>query len=130
IVPPGQEAEPLAPGSNVAVTLSNPPGLYGTEEGFVAHNLLKPDAELAPLRQPQSPVPLTEASYAFDSAQPMKGTLMAIALGLLALDTLAMLWLGGVGNRLRLRRMRRSATAALLAIGFAGAFLPDRKSVV
>ncbi|HWK32443.1 MAG TPA: DUF4159 domain-containing protein [Hyphomicrobium sp.] len=122
IVPPGQEAEPLAPGSNVAVTLSNPPGLYGSEEGFVAHNLLKPDTELAPLRQPQSPVPLTEASYAFDSAQPMKGTLMAIALGLLALDTLAMLWLGGFANRARIGRRR--ATTALLAVGLSVALFP------
>ena len=124
IVPPGQDAEPLAAGADVSVTLANPPGLYGSEEGFIAHNLLKPDAELLPLGQPESPVPLAQANYAFDSAEPLKGTLMAIALGLLALDTLAMLWLGGVGNRLRLRRMRRSATAALLAIGFAGAFLP------
>src|SRR5690606_9047861 len=33
MVPPGQEAEPLAPGSD-AVSLANPPGLYGSEEGF------------------------------------------------------------------------------------------------
>src|SRR5690606_25181734 len=105
-------------------TFSNPPGLYGSEEGFVAHNLLKPDAELLALRQPASPVPVTQAGYAFDSAQPMKGTLMAIALGLLALDTLAMLWLSGVANKLRLRRMRRAATTVLLAITLAGAALP------
>src|SRR5690606_2357072 len=76
IVPPGAEAEPLSAGADIAVTFSNPPGLYGSEEGFVAHNLLKPDAELLALRQPASPVPVTQAGYAFDSAQPMKGTLM------------------------------------------------------
>ncbi|EKF17210.1 BatA domain-containing protein, partial [Nitratireductor pacificus] len=97
LVPPSPEAEPLAGGG--AVTLKNPPGLYGSEEGVVAHNLLPPDAELTPLARPEAPAPLTALRYGFDEQQPLKGPLFAAALALLALDTLAVLWLGG-----RLRR--------------------------
>ena len=52
LVPPGPEAKPLETGKGVpAVTVENPPGLYGTEEGVFAHNLLPADAALTPDRQ-------------------------------------------------------------------------------
>jgi len=123
LVPPGQDAEPLAPGRDVPVTRANPPGLYGSEEGFVAHNLLKPDAALEPIRVPEAPVPVTRAAYAFDTARPLKGMLMAAALGLLALDTLAMLWLGGAGRRFRLSRARGTGAAAALVAAVLAASL-------
>ncbi|MFC6491280.1 RNA-binding protein, partial [Nitratireductor sp. GCM10026969] len=99
LVPPGPEAEPLELSSDAPVTLRNPPGFYGSEEGVVAHNLLSPDATLAPLARPEAPVTVSQASYAFDESRPLKGPLMAAALALLALDTLAVLWLGGLLQR-------------------------------
>uniref|UniRef100_UPI0025CBC304 DUF4159 domain-containing protein n=1 Tax=uncultured Nitratireductor sp. TaxID=520953 RepID=UPI0025CBC304 len=116
------EAEPLAADAT-AVTLKNPPGLYGSEEGVVAHNLLAPDAALTPITRPQAPAPITSISYGFDEQQPLKGPLFAAALALLALDTLAVLWLGG---RLRRRPQLAKGATAMLAMGILlGAMTPD-----
>jgi len=127
LVPPSPEAEPLNPGQETPVTLSHPPGFYGSEEGVVAHNLLKPGTTLAALARPASPVAMTETSYAFDSSSPLKGPLMAAALALLALDTLAVLWLGGFLQR-RPGRARTAAKAAaiLAAVVVLGLMAPDR----
>ncbi|WP_404934647.1 DUF4159 domain-containing protein [Nitratireductor sp. L15S-10] len=113
LVPPSGEAEPLAAGTS-AVTLKHPPGLYGSEEGVVAHNLLAPDVELSPIERPEAPAPMTTISYGLDEQQPLKGPLFAAALALLALDTLAVLWLGG-----RLRRRPRLAKGATTALAMA-----------
>ncbi len=115
---PGPDARPLAPvpsGPAPAVTLENPPGFYGSEDGMVAHNLLGPDAVLAPIAQPRTALPVTRAAYAFDAAVDMKGPLLAAALGLLALDSLAVLWMGGAFAR-RPRGLRRGAQAALVIL--------------
>ncbi|WP_159587082.1 DUF4159 domain-containing protein [Chelativorans xinjiangense] len=116
LVPPGPEAEPLQPAGDAPVTLANPPGLYGSEEGVVAHNLLAPDAQLTALSRPTAAVTTSEARYAFDQSQPLKGPLMAAALALLALDTLAVLWLGGLLQR---RPARRAASAASVLLAAA-----------
>ncbi|MCR4265733.1 DUF4159 domain-containing protein [Nitratireductor sp. ZSWI3] len=115
LVPPSPEAEPLA-NDSPAVTLKNPPGLYGSEEGVVAHNLLRPDAELTPLGRPEAPAPVTAIRYGLDEQQPLKGPLFAAALALLALDSLAVLWLGG---RLRRRPKMARTAATLLAVALA-----------
>ncbi|WP_265517000.1 DUF4159 domain-containing protein [Nitratireductor luteus] len=124
LVPPGPEAEPLAAGQTPRVSLENPPGLYGSEEGVIAHNLLPADATLQGLARPQAPVATQTLRYAFDTSRPLKGPLMAAALALLALDTLAVLWLGGMMPG---RRGRRAATATVAAftMGLALAAAPD-----
>lgn len=129
LVPPGPEAEPLNPAEDTPVTLTHPPGLYGSEEGVVAHNLLSAGATLAALSKPASPVPMTETSYAFDSARPLKGPLIAAALVLFALDTLAVLWLGGLLQR-RPRRARAGArVSALLAVVLALGFITTDRAL-
>ena len=113
LVPPGPDARPLIATSEAAVTIENPPGFYGSDEGVVAHNLLKSDATLRPISRPAMDIPVAEASYAFDQSIDLKGPLFAAALLLLLLDTLAVLWIGG-----KLTRRRLPARAALLlAIG-------------
>ena len=112
---PGTEARPLAAGASPAVTLENPPGFYGSEDGLVAHNLLGADTAFTPLMQPQTAVPVTRASYAFDEAVDMKGPLLAAALALMALDTLAVLWMGGVFSRRR-RTVTRAAGGAAIVL--------------
>ncbi|WP_274426530.1 DUF4159 domain-containing protein [Chelativorans sp. YIM 93263] len=126
MVPPGPEAEPLTPGPDATVDLAHPPGLYGSEDGVVAHNLLASDATLETLARPEAPVTITEAHYAFDSAQPLRGALLAAALGLLALDTLAVLWLGGLLRRSSRRRPASAASAILIAFLAFGLLSPDR----
>ncbi len=114
LVPPGSEAQPLPAGGAVPVTLEHPPGLYGTQDGVTAHNLLSPDAVFTPLERPQFDAPVVEASYAFDESVDLRGPLVALALVLMALDTLAVLWLGG---RLRGRR-RLGGRAAAAGLAF------------
>jgi hypothetical protein len=122
LVPPPPEAKPLTPAKDVPVTIENPPGLYGTEEGVYAHNLLPADAALTPIVKPTLPVPVTDIRYAFDESVTLKGPLIAAALILLALDAIAVLWMGGMFTRRPRRAARTAAVAgavALLVVGVA-----------
>lgn len=123
LTPPGPEARPLPAGA-APVTLQNPPGLYGGEEGVVAHNLLGADAELTPIARPQTGLPVTEASYAFDQSRDLRGPLFAIAALLMVLDTLAVLWMGGALAGRRRQRPAPAVTAALAIVAVGLAFLP------
>ncbi|EJN04406.1 DUF4159 domain-containing protein [Phyllobacterium sp. YR531] len=112
LMPPNQDTRPLtATDSNPPVTFENPPGFYGVEDAMTALNLFKPDGEINPLIRPELNFPVTTARYAVDESVPLRGPLFALAALLLALDALAILWLGG-----HLRRRMRTATAASLAI--------------
>ncbi len=114
-VTPSPEAQPLA-GDIAAVTpdIKHPPGLYGTEEGFRALNLLDTDATLPALDLSR----VTGVTVrAYPTAQPtdLAPWMLALALFLLALDALAVLWLNGI-----FRMRRRAATAALLIAAVVG----------
>ncbi|RUX35026.1 RNA-binding protein, partial [Mesorhizobium sp. M4A.F.Ca.ET.050.02.1.1] len=121
LVPPTPDARPLVPGPGpLPVTIENPPGLYGSETGVFAHNLLDAASTFAPLARPNVSLPVTTIQYAFDESRNLKGALVAAALVLMVLDTLAVFWMGGLLSR----RPRRAAatTAAALLIGL-GALL-------
>ncbi|WP_157016999.1 DUF4159 domain-containing protein [Mesorhizobium xinjiangense] len=120
LVPPGSDARPLDT-ENRAVTIENPPGLYGTEEGYVAHNLLDGDAVLQPLARPQVDLPVTNASYAVEQSRNLKGPLLAAALTLMILDTLAVFWMGGMF--VRRRAQRRPVAPVWLAAALSGGLL-------
>jgi len=119
LVPPGPDARPLPGGPGPQpVTIENPPGLYGGEEGVLAHNLLAADAALTPLARPQIAAPVTQLRYALDESRDLKGPLVAAALILMALDTLAVFWMGGLfSRRPRRRPAPGAATLALLVFG-------------
>ncbi len=125
-VTPGAEAQPLS-GAVAAVVpnIQHPPGLYGSEEGFRALNLLDGKAELPPLDLAS----VNDVSVrAYPTAKPteLAPWLLALALLLLALDALAVLWLNGV-----FRFGRRAVTAAILltvAAGGALAFIPSARA--
>ena len=120
LVPPGPDARPLDLSAGApAVTIENPPGLYGTEEGVVAHNLLPEEAVLEPIAFPQTTLPVARSGYAFDEAVDLKGPLIAAAIALTILDSLAVLWIGGVFNR----RARPAAAAGIAMLAMAGAML-------
>jgi hypothetical protein len=113
LTPPSPDARPLVPGAGpLPVTLENPPGLYGSETGVFAHNLLDASSTFAPLARPQVSLPVTTIPYAFDESENLKGPLVAVALVLMVLDTLAVFWMGG----LLARRPRRSAVATAAAV--------------
>ena len=107
------------------MTVENPPGLYGTEEGVFAHNLLPADAVFTPLVQPAIPVPVMTERYAFDESRDLKGPLMAAALAFLVIDSLIVLWLSGIfGRRRRVTGAVATAAVALLAVVSLLAFAP------
>ncbi|MBN9071015.1 MAG: DUF4159 domain-containing protein [Rhizobiales bacterium] len=123
LVPPSGEAKPLTVGREAPpVTIENPPGLYGSEDGVVAHNLLARDSKLTPIARPQN-VPVTDVAYTLDESRSLKGGLFAAALALIALDTLAMLWLGGRLRRRPRIRSTAAAGAAVLALALGSALL-------
>lgn len=112
LVPPTPDARPLVPGAGaLPVTFENPPGLYGSETGVFAHNLLDTASTLAPLARPQIAIPVTTIQYAFDESRNLKGSLVAAALVLMLLDTLAVFWMGGLFSR----RPRRAGAVAITA---------------
>jgi hypothetical protein len=124
LIPPTPDARPLVPSANAPVTLENPPGLYGSEAGVFAHNLLDADSVLTPLKRPEISVPVTTMSYAFDESLHLKGSLVAAALLLMLLDTLAVFWMGGLFSRRGGGRRRTSATtAAIMLIALGALFL-------
>ncbi|TWH31668.1 MULTISPECIES: DUF4159 domain-containing protein [unclassified Aminobacter] len=116
LVPPGPDARPLQPTANAAVTIENPPGFYGSDEGVVAHNLLGSDATFLPITRPSVTIPVSEASYAFDQSVDLRGPLFAAAVLLMLLDTLAVFWIGGYLARRPVRKAP-AATAAFLVLG-------------
>ncbi|MEI9430633.1 DUF4159 domain-containing protein [Mesorhizobium sp. Cs1299R1N3] len=122
LVPPTPDARPLVPGAGaLPVTFENPPGLYGSETGVYAHNLLDAASTFEPLARPQVSVPVTTVQYAFDESRNLKGALVAAALLLMLLDTLAVLWMGGLFSR-RPRRAGAAATTAAVLIALGALF--------
>lgn len=87
MVPPTPDARPIAAGGGVKpVTLENPPGLYGGEDGLLAHNLLAQDAVFAPIVRPQFSAPVTDMRYALNRSRDLRGPLLIAALALMMLD--------------------------------------------
>ncbi|KAA3451962.1 RNA-binding protein [Mesorhizobium sp. SARCC-RB16n] len=122
LVPPTPDARPLVPGAGaLPVTFENPPGLYGSETGVFAHNLLDAASTFEPLARPQVTVPVTTVQYALDESRNLKGSLVAAALLLMLLDTLAVLWMGGLFSR-RPRRAGAAATTAAMLIALGALF--------
>jgi len=129
IVPPPAEARPLETGAGATpITIENPPGLYGTEEGVLALNLLPADASFAPVVRPEPTGGVTQLSYATDESRDLKGPLVAAALVLLLLDSLAVLWMGGAFARRTRRAATASGIAALIALSLFAGGLPEARA--
>nr|WP_245198994.1 DUF4159 domain-containing protein [Jiella mangrovi] len=129
LVSPGPEAQPLvlAADQPAPVDLKNPPGLYGSEDGYVAHNLFSPSARLAALPALDFGAAADQRPYANEDSTDLRPWLFAAALVLFALDAFAMLWLNGGLARFKGRLSGRPAGTAvsivfLALIGTAAAF--------
>jgi hypothetical protein len=116
LVPPTPDARPLVARAKAPVTLENPPGLYGSDAGVFAHNLLNADSTLTPLARPNIAVPVTTMRYAFDESLHLKGSLVMATLALMLIDTLAVFWIGGLFSRRGGRRSASATTAAVMLI--------------
>jgi hypothetical protein len=125
--PPPATAKPLNAKSSVSI--ENPPGLYGSQDGYVAHNLLARDANLTALAEPQLGLPVTVLRYAANETVDLRGPVLMTALLLLAIDTLIVFWMGGVFSR-RPGRARHAAAAGtvLIAAAFLFLHLPEARA--
>ncbi|NHT76388.1 DUF4159 domain-containing protein [Rhizobiaceae bacterium CRRU44] len=103
----------IAAGVTPVADVEHPPGLYGSEEGFVALNLLPRDATLRPIESTDLPMPYTSEALIGSEAWSMKPALFSAALILLIMDTLIVLFMAGTFAR---TNRLRTATA-MLAIG-------------
>ncbi|NTE54830.1 DUF4159 domain-containing protein [Agrobacterium tumefaciens] len=101
----------------------NPPGLYGTEDGFVALNLLPAGATLRPLDASVAGVNTTSEALIGETAKSLRPALFIAAFLMLIADSLIVLFMNGAFARLP---KARSATVAtlLLALGAFAAMSP------
>lgn len=106
---PGADAKPIPEGRrDLEVGREHPPGLYGTEEAFVALNLMRAGDRIAALDLSAVPAARVEA-YAAGGPRDLKPFAFAAALLLLLLDGVAVLYLAG-------RLLRRPAVSAAMLV--------------
>ncbi|WLR91441.1 DUF4159 domain-containing protein [Shinella zoogloeoides] len=118
------EAKPLAAadGARKVASFDNPPGLYGTEDGYVAHNLFPPGHEIRPLAVMDGASALREP-LAGKETWSLKPHLLTLAALLLLADCAIVLFMGGAFAAAARRVPKRSATAAVLLALLAGALV-------
>jgi hypothetical protein len=110
----------LKKGSMPVPSFNNPPGLYGTEEGFTALNLLQADDELKPLDLSGSSIAVEKAGLAGAGTTDLQPWLLMAAFLLLVADSIAVLIMGGALTGLTRRRKTVAAGLVVtLAAGFA-----------
>ncbi len=113
--PPTAQAISVAELTKLIPSAEHPPGYYGAQGAPRALNLVAPDTQLQPL--PGLPASAQRRAYEGQAMTPLKAPLLAIALGLLFADILAviLLQLGGLALR-PLRRAARTAGALVLGV--------------
>lgn len=118
VVQPGSDVRPID-AETEDVSLEHPPGLYGTNEATYALNLMKPDDRIEPISFPAFGQAQHRIFYESDTEIDLRGPLLAIALLLLALDTLINLWISGALSSSRRWRAGagRATAASILALG-------------
>ncbi len=97
-------------------TLEHPPGFYGPPDGGISVNALKPDDRLKPLDMTALSGARFESLAGAETVD-LRPSLFTLALLLLALDTLAGLWLGGFLRRGGLAARLRGRPAVLALVG-------------
>lgn len=123
-IPPETSIKPLVVSADntTTVTPQNPPGFYGTEDGFKALNLFEKETNLVPLEGQDYITDFEKQNYITGSSFDFKIWLLVLAAILLLLDCLAVLWMAGA---LRFKKARTQAVASLLVLGLAMTFLTN-----
>ncbi|MDR3419781.1 MAG: DUF4159 domain-containing protein [Xanthobacteraceae bacterium] len=112
-IPPPSTARPVPIDFSASATAERPPGFYGPPENLLAVNTLSPTDRLEPLDLSAFPNAGREI-YRKSEPQDLRGPILLVALGLLLLDTLIVLYLGGGITRLLPRLARATAVALLI----------------
>ncbi|MFK7902099.1 MAG: DUF4159 domain-containing protein, partial [Nitratireductor sp.] len=100
--PPNANIKPLVMSAETIPQLSpqNPAGLYGTQDGYVALNVLQKDDTLTPLDKAQF-AGANFGAYQNQESIDLKSWLILAALILFLLDCLAVLWFAGAFSKVR-----------------------------
>ncbi|OAP38170.1 RNA-binding protein [Sinorhizobium glycinis] len=112
----------LQPGKTPATTPDNPPGLYGSEDGFTALNLLPRDAELKRIDMTLAG-PHTVERLARAESWSLKPALLTLALLLLIADAVIVLLMSGAFSR---HRVARAASVLVFAVAASALFTPPQ----
>ena len=121
-VAPPPTARPVPTDFSGNATADHPPGFYGPPENLLAVNTLSPTDRLAPLNFSA----LSHANfeiYRKSEPQDLRGPILLAALGLLLLDSLIVLYLGGGLARL-MPRMSRATAASVIVLAALVLVLP------
>ncbi|MCD2173745.1 DUF4159 domain-containing protein [Rhizobium sp. C4] len=102
----------------------NPPGLYGSEEGFLALNLFRPGVELAALNFAPQGLAVTATRLADAGTTELRPAILLTAFLLLVADSIAVFILGGAFSGLVNRRRASASAAIVLALGAGLALMP------
>jgi Domain of unknown function (DUF4159) len=114
LIQPPATVEPIEPASSIS--FQHPPGLYGITEAFTARNLFKPETRFAPFTLGDDWKNVTRAAYITAEERDLRGPLFGFALGLIALDAIAVLWMAGAFSQFRRRFITASAFILAAAI--------------
>ena len=106
----------LASGTRLRVTPENPPGFYGTEDGYTALNLYEEAADLPRLSLGLSSSAFTQKNYLLGSPLELKNWLLSAAVLLFLLDCVIVMWMSGVLGRTFRRARSVSASLAVLLL--------------
>jgi len=115
---PAGAAQPLKIQASTVpqASFDNPPGLYGTESGFLALNLMAASDTLSAFELPTYEGPIYRSDYAGDNSLDLAPYLLAAALALLILDTLIVLFMAGAFSLPGRKRHGLAAGAAVLLL--------------
>ena len=114
-VSPPANARPVARNYADRATAEHPPGFYGPVDSSLAVNALAPGDTLAPLDF--APLQARIMPLAGARTVDLRAPLLTLAIGLLLVDTLASLWLGGhLSNRFRRSRRVGRVAAAIASV--------------
>ncbi len=117
LIAPGNEAKPLifTTATPPVVSTDNPPGFYGTADGFRALNLFNTDHEFELVEKDFMGKDTIIAGYEDQNATALKPWALLIVAALLIMDCLAVLWMAGILKSLiPTRQTRPSATMPVI----------------
>jgi hypothetical protein len=132
LVAPPPSARPVPEDFAASATAEHPPGFYGPPDSLLAVNTLAGNDRLAPLDLS----PLVNASrevYRTVEPRDLRGPILLAAVGLLLLDSLVVLFIGGGIARLIPRRLPAATAVTLLIVlvlPIAAAHAQQEKSAV
>nr|CAD6410180.1 RNA-binding protein [Rhizobium sp. Q54] len=109
----------ITPGRTPSASFDHPPGLYGTEDGFSAVNLLAPGTELSAFQADLIGQSVVREALAGEEATSLRPHLFALAFLLILLDSLVVLFMNGAFSRLpRVKPAAAAITALTLLLAF------------